>query len=90
MIVLRTCGDSCRRALRRRHLRPRLPALREGIDAHFSKASVAAILSSLESESRGAYAPWARETANLMRSRSPTLLSVTLRQLQRGASYETG
>jgi len=65
-----------------------LPALRECIDTHFSKASVRAILSSLESESRAAYAPWARATANLMRSRSPTLLSVTLRQLQRGASMK--
>jgi enoyl-CoA hydratase/carnithine racemase len=63
-----------------------LPAIRERIDAHFSKASVSAILSSLESESHGAYAPWAQETARLMRSRSPTLLSVTLRQLQRGAT----
>jgi len=65
---------------------PTLPALREAIDLHFSKASVAAILSSLESETRGAYAQWAFATAQLMRSRSPTLLSVTLRQLQRGAS----
>jgi enoyl-CoA hydratase/carnithine racemase len=65
---------------------PTLPALREGIDAHFSKTSVAAIVSSLESETRGACADWADETAKLMRSRSPTLLSVTLRQLQRGAS----
>jgi enoyl-CoA hydratase/carnithine racemase len=65
---------------------PTLPALRECIDAHFSKGSVAAILRSLESESRGVYAPWAQETAKLMRSRSPTLLSVTLRQLQRGAT----
>ena len=64
---------------------PALPALRKCIDLHFSKASVAAILSSLESETRGAYAAWAGETAQLMRSRSPTLLSVTLRQLQRGA-----
>jgi enoyl-CoA hydratase/carnithine racemase len=65
---------------------PTLPALREAIDLHFSKLSVAAILSSLESESRSAYAPWAHETVKLMRSRSPTLLSVTLRQLQRGAN----
>ena len=63
-----------------------LPAVRECIDIHFSQASVAGILVSLDSESRSAYAPWARETANLMRSRSPTLLSVTLRQLQRGAT----
>jgi enoyl-CoA hydratase/carnithine racemase len=65
---------------------PTLPVLREAIDLHFSKASVAAILSSLESETRSAYAAWADETVKLMRSRSPTLLSVTLRQLQRGAS----
>jgi enoyl-CoA hydratase/carnithine racemase len=65
---------------------PTLPALREGIDAHFSKASVPAILASLEAESRSEYAKWAKDTAQLMRSRSPTLLSVTLRQLQRGAS----
>jgi enoyl-CoA hydratase/carnithine racemase len=65
---------------------PTLPALRENIDAHFSKNTVAAILSSLESESGTPRAPWAHETARLMRSRSPTLLSVTLRQLQRGAS----
>lgn len=64
---------------------PALPALRECIDAHFSKASIAAILSSLDAERRGACATWARATAKLMRSRSPTLLSVTLRQLQRGA-----
>jgi enoyl-CoA hydratase/carnithine racemase len=64
---------------------PTLPALRECIDEHFSHASVAAILGSLESETRGGYARWAHETAKLMRSRSPTLLSVTLRQLQHGA-----
>ena len=64
---------------------PRLAPLRECIDTHFSKDSVAAIIGSLESESRSAYAPWAQETATLMRTRSPTLLSVTLRQLQRGA-----
>jgi enoyl-CoA hydratase/carnithine racemase len=64
---------------------PTLPALRECIDLHFSKASVAAILSSLESETGGEFAAWAGETAQLMHSRSPTLMSVTLRQLQRGA-----
>jgi enoyl-CoA hydratase/carnithine racemase len=63
-----------------------LLALREVIDLHFSEASIAAVLSSLESETRTAYAAWADETAKVMRSRSPTLLSVTLRQLQRGAS----
>lgn len=62
-----------------------LPALRACIDAHFSHASVAAILASLEAESRDDYAPWAEATAQLMRRRSPTLLSVTLEQLRRGA-----
>jgi enoyl-CoA hydratase/carnithine racemase len=65
---------------------PTLLALREAIDLHFSKTSVVAILSSLESETRSAYAAWASETAKVIRSRSPTLLGVTLRQLQRGAS----
>jgi enoyl-CoA hydratase/carnithine racemase len=63
---------------------PTLLALREAIDLHFSKTSVAAILHSLESETRSAHAAWASETAKVLRSRSPTLLSVTLRQLQRG------
>jgi enoyl-CoA hydratase/carnithine racemase len=65
---------------------PTLLEMRAAIDLHFSKASIAGILSSLESETRSAYAAWADETAKVMRSRSPTLLSVTLRQLQRGAS----
>jgi enoyl-CoA hydratase/carnithine racemase len=62
-----------------------LPPLRAAIDAHFSKPTVQAIIESLESEARGEYAGWASQTATLMRSRSPTMLSVTLRQLARGA-----
>jgi enoyl-CoA hydratase/carnithine racemase len=65
---------------------PALLESRKAIDLHFSKASIAGILSSLESETRSAYASWAEQTAKVIRSRSPTLLSVTLRQLQRGAS----
>jgi enoyl-CoA hydratase/carnithine racemase len=65
---------------------PTLTGLRDCIDTHFAKPSISAILKSLESETRRAYALWARNTAQLMRSRSPTLLSVTLRQLQRGAA----
>jgi hypothetical protein len=56
------------------------------IDSHFSESSVAAILASLDGESRDEYAGWARQTAELMRSRSPTMLSVVLRQLERGKS----
>jgi enoyl-CoA hydratase/carnithine racemase len=65
---------------------PSLSVLRPAIDAHFSKASVAAILASLDSEARADYADWARQTAKLMRSRSPTMLCVALRQLQLGQS----
>jgi len=64
---------------------PTLPALRPAIDAHFSRPTVRAIIESLESETRIEYAGWADQTAKLMRSRSPTMLSVTLRQLERGA-----
>jgi enoyl-CoA hydratase/carnithine racemase len=63
-----------------------LRELRPAIDAHFSQASVAAILAGLDAETRPAYRDWAAETAALMRSRSPTMLVVTLRELQRGRS----
>ena len=63
-----------------------LEALRASIDTHFAHATVGAILSSLERETSGEHAGWAHQTVELMRSRSPTMLSVTLRQLQRGAT----
>jgi enoyl-CoA hydratase/carnithine racemase len=63
---------------------PSLSLLRPGIDAHFSQPTVPAILASLEAETRPGYADWAQQSAKLMRSRSPTMLCVTLRQLQRG------
>ena len=63
---------------------PTLSLLRPGIDAHFSRPTVPAILASLEAETRAEYADWAQQTAKLMRSRSPTMLFATLRQLKRG------
>src|ERR1700722_7953933 len=63
---------------------PSLSLLRPGIDAHFSRPTVPAILASLDAETRPEYADWAHQSAQLMRSRSPTLLCVTLRQLQLG------
>ena len=63
---------------------PSLSLLRPAIDAHFSQPTVPAILASLDAETRPAYADWAHQSAQLMRSRSPTLLCVTLRQLQLG------
>src|SRR3984957_2818362 len=62
---------------------PTLSLLRPGIDDHFSRPTVPAILDSLASETRSEYADWAEQAAKLMRTRSPTMLCVTLRQLQR-------
>jgi enoyl-CoA hydratase/carnithine racemase len=65
---------------------PSLSVLRPAIDLHFSLRSVAHILASLEAEVRPEYADWAQQTAKLMRNRSPTMMSVTLAQLERGKS----
>ena len=64
---------------------PTLAPLRAAIDQHFSKRTPRDIIESLELE-RSEYAQWAGQTAAIMRSRSPTMLSVTLRQLERGAA----
>jgi Enoyl-CoA hydratase/isomerase len=67
---------------------PSLSVLRPAIDGHFAHATVLEILKSLDGESRPEYADWAQQTAKLMRSRSPTMLSVARSQLQRGKSME--
>lgn len=67
---------------------PSLSILRPAIDEHFSQPSVPAIMASLEAERRPEYADWAAQTATLLNTRSPTMLAVTLRQLQRGATME--
>jgi len=61
-----------------------LERLRPAIDRHFGHASVAAILGSLEAEDRPELRAWAGQTLQLLRSRSPTMLAVTLEQLRRG------
>jgi len=63
-----------------------LAALRPAIDEHFAAANVPAVLKSLEGESRPEFAAWARQTVDLMRTRSPTMLAVTWEQLKRGRS----
>jgi enoyl-CoA hydratase/carnithine racemase len=65
---------------------PSLSVLRPAIDKHFVFATVPDILASLDAESSAEYGDWAQQTAKLMRTRSPTMLCVTLRQLQRGKS----
>jgi hypothetical protein len=67
---------------------PSLSVLRPAIDGHFAHPTVPEILKSLDDESRSEYADWAQQTAKLMRSRSPTMLSVARSQLQRGKSME--
>lgn len=63
-----------------------LAEIRPAVDQHFAAASVAAILESLHSEARPQYVEWARQTAAIMETRSPTMLEVTLRQLRLGRS----
>jgi enoyl-CoA hydratase/carnithine racemase len=67
---------------------PSLSVLRSAIDAHFSLESVQGILASLDSESRSDYRDWAEQTAKLIRSRSPTMVCVALRQLERGRTLD--
>ena len=62
-----------------------LVALQPAIDFHFApQKSVAEMIISLESEQRGRFLEWALNTAGLLKKRSPTLLEVTRRQLNRG------
>jgi enoyl-CoA hydratase/carnithine racemase len=63
-----------------------LAALRPAIDQHFAADSVPGLLRSLESESRPEFLVWATQTLDLINTRSPTMLAVTLQQLQRGKS----
>ena len=65
---------------------PSLSVLRPAIDRHFSQPSVHGILESLDAEVRPEFHDWAQRTAKLMRTRSPTMLTDALRQLERGKS----
>jgi enoyl-CoA hydratase/carnithine racemase len=69
---------------------PTLSVLRPAIDLHFSRPTVPAILESLAAETRPEYADWAQATATLLHGRSPTMLCVTLRQLQLGKNMSLG
>jgi enoyl-CoA hydratase/carnithine racemase len=63
-----------------------LAAIRPAIDQHFAAASVPALLASLEGESRPQFLEWARQTVDLINTRSPTMLAVTQDLLKRGKS----
>jgi enoyl-CoA hydratase/carnithine racemase len=64
---------------------PTLSVLRPAIDEHFGKPSVTAIEASLRAETRPEFAEWAAATLKTLGARSPTMVSVTLEQLKRGA-----
>lgn len=61
-----------------------LAKLRPVIDLHFAHTTVPAILQSLRSEQRSEYAEWAQQTVKTMEGRSPTMMMVSLKQLQLG------
>ena len=61
-----------------------LLAQRDAIDRFFALPTVHAIVSALEGDA----APWAVETAALLRKRSPLMLHVTLEQVRRGRTME--
>jgi enoyl-CoA hydratase/carnithine racemase len=61
-----------------------LASVRPAIDEHFAAASVPDLLKSLDDERRPEYLYWARQTSATIKTRSPTMLAVTLRQLRLG------
>jgi enoyl-CoA hydratase/carnithine racemase len=61
-----------------------LASVRPAIDEHFSAASVPAVLKSLDDERRPQYVEWARQTSATIKTRSPTMLAVSMRQLRLG------
>ncbi len=61
-----------------------LAAHRAAIDTHFSARPVREIIASLRGEQSPEHRDWAQETLGILYSRSPTMLGVSLRQLERG------
>ena len=63
-----------------------LAPLQTAIDEHFApQKTVSETITSLEQESRPELQAWATNTATILKTRSPTLLEVTRRQLNRGS-----
>jgi len=70
--------------------RSELEGLRPAIDRHFAPRSVEAIMASLAREDDPRYREWAQRTLEAMARFSPTMLMVTLEQLERGRSLSLG
>ena len=67
---------------------PTLAAVRPAIDAHFSQPDIRAVIASLKAESRPQYTEWAAQTLKIISTRSPLMMAVTARQLQRGRTMD--
>lgn len=66
-----------------------LLALQPIIEEHFAhKASVAAIIDSLQNESGAEHCDWAQQTVARLQKHSPTLLCVTQRQIETAATMK--
>ena len=64
-----------------------LPGMRDAIDRHFAgKPDVSAIIASLESETDTTQIEWAKTTVASLVKKSPTMLEVTKRQIERAAT----
>ena len=64
-----------------------LPLMHDAIDTHFGgKASVAAIIESLKSEANPDRLAWAGRTVDTLSHKSPTMLEVAKRQIERAAT----
>ena len=65
-----------------------LELLQAPIDFHFAKPDVPSILASLRTERRSQHAGWAQQTLQAMSSKSPLMLCVTARQIQKARSMD--
>ena len=63
---------------------PELASQKPAIDLHFSQPNIAAIRASLASEQRPEMVDWAQRTLDIIDSRSPLAMAVTLELLRRG------
>src|SRR5262249_25510224 len=63
-----------------------LARLRPAIDRLFAGESVENILTALDAD-EGPHAAWARKTAGVIRTKSPSSLKVALTQVRRGAEW---
>jgi enoyl-CoA hydratase/carnithine racemase len=65
-----------------------LELLQAPIDFHFAKPDVPSIMASLRTERRSQHSGWAQQTLQAMSSKSPLMLCVTARQLQKARTLD--